>query len=433
MKKKHRGQALLRRDAAKLFAALCVTFVLSRALFDQRPRRDKKGLRIKEIQRIQAGTLSAKEFFAKFGDDVPVIVEGEVKHHPAYNMSFDTLKEVCGKSMVETMVFDRNSKLWGGLVDKKYMLLSEYVDNHVLNQGNQTSGEPPRYLTAGLGLPQICPRLELFAPVPKYVSLSVFPIDWAQYKQTKKRNQIIMPVMFIGNKGTKTEMHVDMMLGPFWMSVYSGSKTFRVVTYWDARRRWDLFNKRGKGNHLIDHTRWERGGEIMKIWNPNLDIFPEVGEVTIYEGKVNAGDWIYLPSAAFHGVKNDDLSWGITINALYPATMNKQVDVCADSGYRLSCDGYYVFSDCPMESYLTTSSWLKKWALKQCYRQSALVQGLKREFDESRARDMFLHEISGFENYQSWCQGQCELYRTHARAFGMGAQLLENVCRQCQS
>ena len=433
MKKKHRGQALLRRDAAKLFAALCVTFVLSRALFDQRPRRDKKGLRIKEIQRIQAGTVSAKEFFAKFGDDVPVIVEGEVKHHPAYNMSFDTLKEVCGKSMVETMVFDRNSKLWGGLVDKKYMLLSEYVDNHVLNQGNQTSGEPPRYLTAGLGLPQICPRLELFAPVPKYVSLSVFPIDEVQYEQTKKRNQILMPVMFIGNKGTKTEMHVDMMLGPFWMSVYSGSKTFRVVTYWDARRRWDLFNKRGKGNHLLDHTRWERGGEIMKIWNPNLDIFPEVGEVTIYEGKVNAGDWIYLPSAAFHGVKNDDLSWGITINALYPATMNKQVDVCADSGYRLSCDGYYVFSDCPMESYLTTSSWLKKWALKQCYRQSALVQGLKREFDESRARDMFLHEISGFENYQSWCQGQCELYRTHARAFGMGAHMLENVCRQCQS
>ena len=433
MKKKHRGQALLRRDAAKLFAALCVTFVLSRALFDQRPRRDKKGLRIKEIQRIQAGTVSAKEFFAKFGDDVPVIVEGEVKHHPAYNMSFDTLKEVCGKSMVETMVFDRNSKLWGGLVDKKYMLLSEYVDNHVLNQGNQTSGEPPRYLTAGLGLPQICPRLELYAPVPKYVSLSVFPIDEVQYEQTKKRNQILMPVMFIGNKGTKTEMHVDMMLGPFWMSVYSGSKTFRVVTYWDARRRWDLFNKRGKGNHLLDHTRWERGGEIMEIWNPNLDIFPEVGEVTIYEGKVNAGDWIYLPSAAFHGVRNDDLSWGITINALYPATMNKQVDVCADSGYRLSCDGYYVFSDCPMESYLTTSSWLKKWALKQCYRQSALVQGLKREFDESRARDMFLHEISGFENYQSWCQGQCELYRTHARAFGMGAHLLENVCRQCQS
>ena len=112
-KKKHRGQALLRRDAAKLFAALCVTFVLARALFDQRPRRDKNGLRIKEIQRIQAGTLGAKEFFAKFGDDVPVIVEGEVKHHPAFNMSFDTLKEVCGKSMVETKVFDRNSKLWG--------------------------------------------------------------------------------------------------------------------------------------------------------------------------------------------------------------------------------------------------------------------------------------------------------------------------------
>ena len=457
MKKKHRGQALLRRDAAKLFAALCVTFVLARALFDQRPRRDKNGLRIKEIQRIQAGTLGAKEFFAKFGDDVPVIVEGEVKHHPAFNMSFDTLKEMCGKSMVQTMVFDRNSKLWGGLVDKKYMLLSEYVDNHVLNQGNQTSGEPPRYLTSGLGLPQICPRLELYAPVPKYVSLSVFPINEAQYKQTKKRNQIIMPDMFIGNKGTKTEMHVDTMLGPFWMSVYLGSKTFRVVSYWDAVRHFDMYNKKGRGNRLIDQTsrsqRWDRSryddstGKFekrrMEIWNPDLDWFPELDNVTVWEGTVNAGDWIYLPSASLHGVRNDDASWGVTINALYPATVDNQATICANSGFKQSCEQYVYYSLCPHENFGITddeASIDTEAKLRQCYAASPLLKRLGREFEEGKAKEMPLHEMAGYSDYSTWCTELCNIHQKYLKEepdfFGEldleGFQYMVNdTCSQC--
>ena len=222
---KYREKLLARRVAAVLVlstvAIFCFKAVRSGPHADNTPpqrvleSKPSKPLRTVEIQRVKAGSFDAKEFFDEFGDNVPVIVEGEVKHHPAYNMSLNTLKDLCGDSLVETKAYDSTSASWGGLVDTKYMRLREFVDDHLL-QDTKRDGEPPRYLTVGLGLLQVCPKLDLYTPVPKYVSLSVYPIDHDHNEQTNgKRNQIIMPVMFIGNKGTKTEMHVDTMLGPF--------------------------------------------------------------------------------------------------------------------------------------------------------------------------------------------------------------------------
>ncbi|WZN64333.1 JmjC domain-containing protein [Chloropicon roscoffensis] len=343
---KYREKVLAKRVAAVLVLStvsiFCFKAVRSGPRADNTPpqrvleSKPSKPLRTVAIQRVKAGSFDAKEFFDEFGDNVPVIVEGEVKHHPAYNMSLNTLKDLCGDGLVETSRYDATSGSWGGLVDTKYMHLREFVDDYLLKDTNR-DGEPPRYLTDGLSLLQVCPKLDLYTPVPKYVSLSVYPIDLDHNKQTNgKRNQIGQPDMFIGNKGTKTEMHLDDMLGPFWMSVYLGSKTFRVVTYWDAVRHFDMYKKKGRGNRLIDQNarsqRWERSryddstGKFekrrMEIWNPDLDWFPELDNVTVWEGTVNAGDWIYLPSASLHGVRNDDASWGVTINALYPATVD---------------------------------------------------------------------------------------------------------------
>ena len=222
---KYRERVLAIRVAAVLVlstvAIFCFKAVRSGPHADNTPpqrvleSKPSKPLRTVEIQRVKAGSFDAKEFFDEFGDNVPVIVEGEVKHHPAYNMSLNTLKDLCGDGLVETSRYDATSASWGGLVDSKYMHLREFVDDHLLKD-TKRDGEPPRYLTAGLGLPQVCPKLDLYTPVPKYVSLSVYPIDHDHNEQANgKRNQIIMPVMFIGNKGTKTEMHVDTMLGPF--------------------------------------------------------------------------------------------------------------------------------------------------------------------------------------------------------------------------
>ena len=464
---KYRERVLAIRVAAVLVlstvAIFCFTAVKWGLHADNTPpqrvpeSKPSKPLRTVEIQRVKAGSFDAKEFFDEFGDNVPVIVEGEVKHHPAYNMSLNTLKDLCGDSLVETMIYDSTSASWGGLVDTKYMRLREFVDDHLL-QDTKRDGEPPRYLTAGLGLPQVCPKLDLYTPVPKYVSLSVYPIDHDHNEQTNgKRNQIIMPVMFIGNKGTKTEMHVDTMLGPFWMSVYLGSKTFRVVSYWDAVRHFDMYNKKGRGNRLIDQNgrsqRWERSrydditGKFetrrMEIWNPDLDWFPELDNVTVWEGTVNAGDWIYLPSASLHGVRNDDVSWGVTINALYPATVDNQATICANSGFKLGCQNYVYFSFCPHENFGITddeASIDTEAKLRQCYAASPLLKRLGREFEEGRAKEMPLHEMAGYSDYSTWCTELCNIHQKYLKEepdfFGEleleGFQYMVNdTCSQC--
>ena len=78
------------------FIVLCALTFLGVLL----ARGSRRKLRIVEMPRVQAGSLDAQEFFAKFGDRVPVIVEGEVRHHPAFNISFNALKDLCGNSIV---------------------------------------------------------------------------------------------------------------------------------------------------------------------------------------------------------------------------------------------------------------------------------------------------------------------------------------------
>ena len=250
-------------------------------------------------------------------------------------------------------------------------------------------------------------------------------------------------------------MHVDARLGPFWMSVYLGSKTFRVVTYWDAVRHFDMYNKKGRGNRLIDQNAlsqsWARSryddstGKFekrrMEIWNPDLDWFPELDNVTVWEGTVNAGDWIYLPSASLHGVRNDDASWGVTINALYPATVDNQATICANSGFKLQCQGYVYDSLCPLENFGITddeTSIDTEEKLRQCYAASPLLKRLGREFEEGRAKDMPLHEIAGYSDYSTWCTESCNLnqkYLEEAFFLRLDSEdfqyMVNDTCGQC--
>ena len=244
-------------------------------------------------------------------------------------------------------------------------------------------------------------------------------------------------------------MHVDPMLGPFWMFVYLGSKTFRVVSYWDAVRHFDMYNKKGRGNRLIDQTsrsqRWERSryndstGKFekrrMEIWNPDLDWFPELDNVTVWEGTVNAGDWIYLPSASLHGVRNDDASWGVTINALYPATVDNQATICANSGFKIQCQRYVYDSLCPLENFGITgdeTSIDTEEKLRQCYAASPLLKRLGREFEEGRSKEMFLHEMAGYSDYSTWCTELCNIHRKWSSLKEKPAFLSDLHSEDCQ-
>lgn len=103
------------------------------------------------------------------------------------------------------------------------------------------------------------------------------------------------PEMYIGPPGTKTELHMDAFLIPFWMSVYKGTKTFRVIPFEqihdnpklralfleEERTRWEREVTNGSASELVSRE--------LEIWDPDYEAFPELLEATVYEGDVNPG------------------------------------------------------------------------------------------------------------------------------------------------
>ena len=55
------------------------------------------------------------------------------------------------------------------------MWVKDYLDEFILEKGGKAA--ELRYAGGGSGIPEVCPELDLYAPVPKYVAVSLTPID----------------------------------------------------------------------------------------------------------------------------------------------------------------------------------------------------------------------------------------------------------------
>lgn len=374
----------------------------------------KKTLNLKPIPRIRAGTMEATEFFERF-HDTPVIIEGEVRHHPAYTMQFEGLKKLCGESIVTTGVYSKDSGDWGGLVDILDMPLEEYIDSYILRDAkHRGKGEKLRYASAGTGLPTVCPALQLFAPVPKYFTNGLeFVTDPSLYKKTGQRLNIGQPEIFVGAKDTLTEIHMDNIFTPFWMTVYMGSKTFRLITYEDGKKHLSLDKPsiNFMMNGTVESKRYQREyfnrlrrqweTKQLEIWNPDFEAFPDLEHVPVLEGTVRAGDVLYLPSATLHGVHNKENSFGMSINAFYPKTVERYIRICADeTNFALNCKDVASGMACGIDDDDVKT----KSQLEQCLLGSPQYKEAERKHEAGEAaREMYLHEMQGYTNHTEWC------------------------------
>jgi hypothetical protein len=386
-------------------------------------------MKIVPIPRVKAGDLSVRDLFnfQGKGGTLPVIVEGEVSQHLASKMTFQDLKALCGDGLTQTSVFNPDVHAWAGLDDVKVVPMKDYLDQHILAPQQHTNttedeGEGDLqgdlvYSSGAVGIPEFCPRLEFFTPIPKYVSLSLIPL-------TSYNVQPGQPEMYIGPPGTKTELHMDMFLIPFWMSVYKGKKTFRVIPF-DQ-----IYNNEVLKTFFLDEStgsRWEKkvsydeatGKAIYKeleIWNPDLDVFPELLEATVYEGTASEGDWIYLPGAALHGVSNDGYSWGVSVNSLFPDTVDLFADVCEKSDFDYGCVNYAVMASLACRKVgaaaLTSSE-----AIRSCLRSDEALQGINATYSAGGSKEMYMHEVFAFPNYEEWCEANCQLLRDRDKSF----------------
>ena len=392
-------------------------------------RSGPKGLRIVPMPRIPAGSLTKKEFFKRYGDKT-VIIEGGLRHHPAFGLGLERLRDLCQGIQVETFVYDPKSREWGGHVDEKVMPFEDYIDKYVLNETNSEK----RYFPGGdQGIPLLCPTLELLAPIPNYVSFGLAEESAVAFYNCKQllnktgtgepgdcfRPLVAsQPELFVGPGGTKTEMHMDNNPNAFWMSVYFGKKMFRTISYEDSIKHMPYYKEKGA-------IRMERrkGGQIRKqqleIWNPDLETFPELKKVTVWEGTVSAGDWIYLPPATLHGVYNPEPFWGLTSMEIYPAAFDTLVDVCVDTDYMGRCKEVLLEAG---ESQCNPEHFSNREDLKGCLKNAPYAHFIQEEYKEHKDGDRYVHERAGYESFQPWCEAICEANKEYG-----------NICGACKT
>ena len=339
----------------------------------------------------------------------------------ATKMSFEDLRDLCGGGLTETSKYEAKAHEWAGLSDLKVRTMKEYLETYILNK---TSDELV-YSSGSVGIPEFCPKLEFFTPIPSYVSLGVVPID--PYKV-----QPGQPEMYIGPPGTKTELHMDGYLISFWMSVYSGSKVFRILPFDE------LISSKGMKRLFLEKetNRWARGGKQLEIWDPDLDVFPELLDATVYEGAVNAGDWIYLPGGALHGVSNDGYSWGVSINSMLPATVKNFADVCVKAQFKWDCR-QFAEQLSPACKELGDLNATTADDLVSCLMKGELMKKASALYDSYASKDSYLHEAFHFPNFKSWCEATCQSVRTRFEIQNNSKTLpieqVEYVCGQCEA
>ncbi|QDZ24802.1 hypothetical protein A3770_14p73200 [Chloropicon primus] len=371
---------------AKVIALLGLfCLIATRGVFRGRggsPVEDKqpKDPNIVPITRVPARSISSvKEFFDRYGDQV-VIVEGEVRHHKAFELGWQGLKDLCGGGTLETAKYSKDSNKWAGLTDRNPMLLKDYVDNYILNR---KEGHEMRYAAGNLGTGSVCPQLDSHVLVPRYVSGALYGAD--EYSHGPggeiQRPVLAQPEVFIGPKDSLTEMHMDNFLSPFWMTVYIGKKIFRAVSYEDSSIHMPYFRKDIRFQKTVKNENNVTEVKQLEIWNPDLETFPELGKVKLLEGPVNAGDWIYLPPATLHGVYNSESSWAVSQNSLYPAVRDRFIDVCVT------------------EDVANCVAWMKE---SQAVEEKKLAREIAGRDPRLEARKTFGYEVGNFVQEHEW-------------------------------
>ena len=281
------------------------------------------------------------------------IVEGALDDHPfiAEGKTIASLGKMCKGGYLHSFVVPDGSGVanesleeWAGHVDLKLIETSEFVREYVLDDGIKR--EDRRYAHPMMGAHFWCPSLMDNIRFPAFLGER-----WCGHSDTLESSGKLtlgQPEAFLGTKGTRSKMHMDNGLIPFWMLLYDGVKRFRVIhsdQYLGPQLR-PLFESmalsKDKGYtksvsaiHRVqpdDGTPAvfcsEKSNHKFDPFKPNLSLFPEFTNVEIYEGTLRRGDAIYLPSATLHGVVNDEASFGLSSNEILPQAFEHALDAC---------------------------------------------------------------------------------------------------------
>ena len=292
-------RSLARKSNAFRFTSFTVVIVSIYILFELEafslmPEIRRRRVKIVPMTRIQAGDVkSVRNFYKTYGKQ-PVVISGALNTHPFMleNMTFADIKSSCGEALLDSVVYSEASSKWSGLTDEVFYKIGPYIDEYILErgEGGGEKGREKRYAytnTLG-GLPATCPILQHSCLVPK-IGAKPIPGFGSQHDASQ-------PTIFIGPAGTRTELHMDLFLLPFWLSTYIGHKVFRVILFEESIQHFDktFISSNRYSKDIVNGETGKVKRQTLQIFDPDQTIFPELAKVTIYEGHTYGGDVIYM-------------------------------------------------------------------------------------------------------------------------------------------
>lgn len=277
---------------------------------------------IERISATELGALTAPQFFGRF-EDTPVIITGLERSAPVW--SIQDINTDCKGTQMPVCTFDaRPEGNWARLKNSGTMAFDDFAQ-YILSSLDDKKEELKYGFDYNVGAE--CPILRAKIVVPPFATECLLQ----NYMVPNERGDYTWPTLMVGPRGTRSELHTDNGGLPFWMAVHKGHKHFRVlphganahVTGTTPREILPpALDKPFSGDVLQDYM--VGGSYQFEVFAPDFAAFPKLCEATIYDGVMAAGEVIYIPNAAAHGVVNQDTTIATTANFFHPADERQQ-------------------------------------------------------------------------------------------------------------
>lgn len=235
-----------------------------------------------------------REFFERFHNRQPVVIEGVLGAWPAMRWSAEALAARCPAARLPVYKYEQAASDWAGLRDAGQPLLAEYLRGEFGKRGDVAAAEEVRY-GLEMSLRNECPRLLEDVRIPAYF------VDDLLVRHYKKA---AWPTLIAGPRGTRSGLHRDTHDLPFWMALFVG------------RKRWRIF--RPDDPDVSAYYQADRNGFVFDAFAPDFARHPRLGAAEVYEHVLEAGQLLYIPSGAPHAAFNLEDTIAISGNYLDP-------------------------------------------------------------------------------------------------------------------
>ena len=111
-----------------------------------------------------------------------------------------------------------------------------------------------------------------------------------------------LPVLFVGGRGAKVQMHYDIDLADLFLSHFGGRK--RVYLFSPEQTKY-LYKVPFSFSSLYD----------VDILNPDFERFPALKKVKAELAILEHGDTLYIPSGYWHYIVYDDIGFSLTLRS----------------------------------------------------------------------------------------------------------------------